>query len=151
MTYEATTLTDFSLEKSRDNSGSWTVFSDQILSFQAEAQDERELLIEFVRSGRVFEYAQGTHGEMPNSDSIESAVSFIKGLPRKCELPKVSSDGEGDLLLVWEAETNLLVTVEGNLLHVVTNPGELNSNHIDSVLFQNGVIPSEVAEVLPCR
>lgn len=92
----------------------------------------------------------------PASVSEESAATakrFLKALSPNRELPKVAPDGEGDVLLVWEPPYgNCIVTVQGDNLHMVDQPGSLHAVHIDAQSFLPGYrIPVSILHAIPMR
>ena len=151
MTVATTKLVDSIFEPFNVAAQSWTAFTDRELVTPGAHLDNRERLIEFVRTGRVFELAESVYDEKPNMQSVTRAAQFIDHLPAERLLPKVSSDGEGDLLLVWDGHAPVLVTVEGNKLHVVINAGDSDAVHFNDISYLGGDIPSAVVKALPLR
>ena len=152
----------------RNGAGSsWTIFADQALhasglnfpegwvslpiasklakSAVPNQEQRRNALIEILASGKL-----GRLGIDPlNQVSVDRSICFIRELPAKYALPKVSPDGEGDIFLVWEAPQPVLLTVEGNLIHAVINPGANDSLHLDDLEYIGGEIPIAVLEAIP--
>ena len=86
-----------------------------------------------------------------NLKTCEYSVNFIRGLTEDFVLPKVSPDGEGDIMLVWGKPARLLVTVEGEVLHVIVHPASKSAKYLPPINFNGYEIPSEVAKLIPRR
>jgi hypothetical protein len=73
-------------------------------------------------------------------------------LPEYKMLPKISPDGEGAVMMVWDGGTDpLLITVDDNCLHMavaVTTPFVVYYNNID---FDGLFIPQNILDVIPNR
>jgi hypothetical protein len=84
--------------------------------------------------------------------SAETGKRFLKALPFNRELPKVSPDGEGDLLFVWEPpQGNCVVTIQDRILHVVEQPGTRSVEHIDNQPFTGRRLPVSILPAIPLR
>ena len=79
------------------------------------------------------------------------AADLISLIGSDRTLPRIAVDGEGDFILIWGKPANLLVTVEGDILHAVESPGTDKARHIDSLKFSGRAIPSEVYRLIPRR
>jgi hypothetical protein len=83
-------------------------------------------------------------------DARDAGISFIRGLGSRARLPKVTPDGEGNLLLVWEkVEGPLMVVVDGPRVHMVKRAATPQSEHIADLPFINGRVPAEVLCEVP--
>jgi hypothetical protein len=81
-----------------------------------------------------------------------TAIRFLKVLPPDRELPKLAPDGEGDLLFVWQPpHGNCIVTVEGDLLHMVDQPGTQHVQHFDPIRFIGHRIPVSILHAIPFK
>ncbi|WP_146111586.1 hypothetical protein [Defluviimonas denitrificans] len=78
-----------------------------------------------------------------------AAARFMERLPSSVRAPKLTIDGEGDIVLAWDSPRKVFVTVEGQVLHAILDPGTPDSMHIDSLNFADGDIPGEVLKILP--
>ena len=87
-----------------------------------------------------------------NPDTVAAARRFLLALPNNRELPKVSPDGEGDLLFVWEPpHGDCIVTVQAGVLHMVDQPGTPHVEHIDDQVFTGLRIPITILHAIPFR
>lgn len=86
------------------------------------------------------------------NEAAETAIRFLKALPSNRELPKVAPDGEGDVLFVWEPpHGDCIVTVEGNVLHMVDRPSTNNAEHVDGKRFAGYRIPVSILHAIPMK
>jgi hypothetical protein len=84
--------------------------------------------------------------------SAESAIAFLCALPSTRELPKISPDGEGGVMLIWESgQETAMITVDGTMLLPVINPGRPTSAHMQAVAFDGETVPPAVLGILPRR
>jgi hypothetical protein len=81
-----------------------------------------------------------------------TAIRFLEALPVNRKLPKVSPDGEGDLLFVWDdTRESCYITVEHDRLHLLLNPGKEKVSHVDNVQFIGQHIPLSVLPHIPVK
>jgi hypothetical protein len=80
--------------------------------------------------------------------SAETALAFVRQLPRDRAFPKIAPDGEGGIMLVWN---KALITVSQSRLFLVANPGQPDSYHFQPLRFDGERIPAIVLEKLPPR
>lgn len=83
-----------------------------------------------------------------------ASEAFVRVLPANKELPKICPDGEGGLMLVWQAPDNddhtFMLTVHGMTLHGVTCAGTPNAECIDDIPFEpNQGIPQRILDCIP--
>jgi hypothetical protein len=83
----------------------------------------------------------------------ETAEAFLRALPPGKAFPKISPDGEGGLMMVWEGtEHPLLVTVDDMRLHAVIAAATPAAEYIDDILFGWGQeIPERILDAIPAR
>lgn len=81
-----------------------------------------------------------------------AAKALLNMLPIDVALPRVAPDGEGGVLLYWDANAgNLLIVADGSKLHIVERPGMPEAHYKDDVPFDGEVIPPDVISSLPAR
>jgi hypothetical protein len=84
--------------------------------------------------------------------SVETALSFIQCLPIDRFFPKIAPDGEGAVVLIWDAPgRRALITCDGAKLLLVRDPGGPSSFHFSPMRFNGETIPSIILENLPQR
>lgn len=81
-------------------------------------------------------------------ETFLAARSFLKQLPGDVRLPKISPDGEGSLVFLWEGISPLLITMEDWRIHVVKGATTPGAEYIDDIPFGDD-IPDAVLRVLP--
>ena len=86
-----------------------------------------------------------------NSASAEAAVAFTRQLSAEYQLPRVAPDDEGDIIMVWEADTTVLLTIEGWRMHIVLNPATQQSVHLPVGIFDGETIPDALLDHIPVR
>ena len=78
------------------------------------------------------------------------AEKFLAVLPKGKVLPKIAPDGEGGLVMAWEApEATTLITVDGAYLSAVFGAGLPHAIYIDPIIFDGPRIPNEILHVIP--
>jgi hypothetical protein len=82
------------------------------------------------------------------SETQTAAQGFISAIGETFDLPKVAPDGEGGLMLVWEAASVALV-VDGWRLHLVVDAGTPHARYFDDLPFDGKNLPDEVLKVVP--
>ena len=88
---------------------------------------------------------------LPKSIDTTTAVFskyVIQQLPDTVPLPKIAPDIEGGLLMVWEGQRTILATIEGNRLHLVAEPGTLESRHFDDLELNGLALPADLLREL---
>jgi hypothetical protein len=83
----------------------------------------------------------------------QTAEAFLRALPVDKASPKISPDGEGGLMMVWEDNDHpLLVTVDDMRLHVVVAAATPFAEYVDDIPFGRGQeIPERVLNAIPAR
>lgn len=85
-------------------------------------------------------------------ETVAAAEAFIRDLPLCVKSPKISPDGEGGLMVVWdEPPAPTLVIIDGWRLHLVKAATTPNAEYHDDIGFTEGSIPSVVLDALPVR
>jgi hypothetical protein len=130
----------------------WPIPTTDLSSASLEYEDRKARLEALII--RMITEAPSWDGK-PTRISVQTALTairFLKVLPPDRELPKVAPDGEGDLLFVWEPPNgNCIVTVEGNLLHMVDQPGTQHVQHVDLKEFVSRRIPVSILHAIPFK
>jgi hypothetical protein len=87
-----------------------------------------------------------------DSLSAETALAFVRQLPRDRAFPKIAPDGEGGIMLVWNSQQcKALITVSQSRLFLIANPGQPDSHHFQPLRFDGERIPAIVLAELPPR
>lgn len=82
--------------------------------------------------------------------TVDAATAFLRILPDRAILPKLSPDSDGCLTLVWEGHGDtILVVVEGSMLHLVQAPATPNTQYADDVYFDGSKIPAVIRSAIP--
>jgi len=85
---------------------------------------------------------------MVTDATSETAKAFIDLIPfHSVALPKMSVDGSGGLLLIWQTSTRTLVTIDDERLHYVTNASTSKAEYHDNIPF-DGTIPEEILQCI---
>jgi hypothetical protein len=86
-----------------------------------------------------------------STTTLAVALNIAIYLPENRALPKVSVDEDGDVLMVWgEPRTAFALTIEGETLHMVANPGSA-SNHLSPLIYHGGYLPGAFLSNIPER
>ena len=123
-----------------------TVASVSFGSWNASRQREKRVLLGIIAKS-VGPYSIF----LPNKiDTLTAAYAtlVIVQLPENLSLPKIAPDSDGGLLMVWEGRMTVLVTIEGQLIHMVIDPGSKHSQHFDSVALTGRALPPEFLAAL---
>jgi hypothetical protein len=77
----------------------------------------------------------------------------LRALPASKAFPKVSPDGEGGLMMVWEGAGNpFLLTINDLHLHGVIAARTPHAEYIDGVPLDSAqVIPDKILIAIPAR
>jgi hypothetical protein len=86
--------------------------------------------------------------EKITTDTFRAVVSFLKLLPYNVALPKISPDGEGSLVMLWEGTSPTLLTIDGWQFHLVLGATTPTAEYKDNVPFGEE-IPEEILRSLP--
>lgn len=79
--------------------------------------------------------------------------AFLHALPAGKAFPKISPDGEGGLMMVWEhGGEQFLLTVDDLRLHGVKAAGTSRAEYMDDVPFELAQdIPQRILDCIPAR
>jgi len=114
-----------------------------------QASRERELLARTIAA--LPELAEERGYKAVSDKTISSALAIAQCLPENRALPKVAVDEDGDILMVWgEPSQKFALTIEGETLHMVVNPGQ-HSTHLDPVIYYGGYLSLPVLQNVPKR
>lgn len=82
-----------------------------------------------------------------------TAVVFLRALPAGKAFPKISPDGEGGLMLVWErVDGPVLLTIDNLRLHAVIAAATPAAEYIDDLPFDLPQdIPQQILDAIPAR
>ncbi len=124
-----------------------------ISSAPLEQEDRRAALTAIIQKmEKVVPSWDGRDASPVSPEASETATRFLASLPSNRELPKVASDGDGNIIFVWEPpHGNCLMTVEPNLLHMVDKPGGPEVEHIDNQPFSGHRIPLAILSAIPLK
>jgi hypothetical protein len=85
-------------------------------------------------------------------ESAKAAIIFLQRLRVDQALPKISPDGEGGVMLVWEEKGDpVVLEIQDWRMHLVTaaaTPRAVYRNHLP---FDGEQIPDEVSKAIPIR
>lgn len=115
--------------------------------------EQRERLISAINSMRTSAPNWAGREARISNGAASTAEKFLRCLTERHVLPKVAADGEGDVMLVWGDDTNIIciVTVEPKLLHLIGKPGTRGAQRIDAQRFLGVQIPPTVLRQIPVR
>ena len=121
-----------------------------VLGHEEERQAMIALIGRFAVSGlswRAGEMARIT----PTTRSVSEA--FLRALPSGKALPKISPDGEGGLMMVWEGSGRPFVLIVDDLrLHGVIAAGTPQAEYIDDMPLDSAqVLPDSILDAIPAR
>jgi hypothetical protein len=80
--------------------------------------------------------------------TILYAQTLIKSLPENATLPKLASDGEGGLVMIWKGNSVLLVTVDEEYIHIVPNAGTRHATFLAPMALDGDSLPRELSEAI---
>lgn len=130
-----------------------------VLPGQAATQDAisrdkaRRALIDLTRKFFVqgFSWSAGAAVRI-SEDTTNAAAAFLLALPSGAALPKISPDGEGGLLMVWEYRGDLVIAViDGWRIHLVARATTPDALYLDDRPFDGEQIPKAILESIPAR
>jgi len=118
---------------------------------QISRQRERRELISLIRRLLADGFTWGERATPITPETERAAIALVGLLP--AAMPKVSPDGEGGLLMVWEAPADnpLLIVVDGCRLHMVTAATTARASYYDDLAFDGQQLPSEVLAATALR
>lgn len=113
----------------------------------AERSRRRNALVAAIKQLPALADEQG-YSEIP-SQAISSAIEFVMNLPINKALPKVASDPDGEVLMVWDGvPCPCSLTFVGGTAYMVVNPGA-HSEHLDPTIYNGGHIPPKFIVRIP--
>ena len=123
-------------------------------SVQALTPDTLDRLIDlvhtFARDGICWD--AGTPATI-TPETEAAACAFLRALAHQAptvQAPRLSPDGEGALMAVWElGGESLALTIDGWSLHLVAGMGTSAVQHIDNVPFSTSGIPESIRRLYP--
>lgn len=107
-----------------------------------------QLLRDFAAYG--LSWADGAQAKITGA-SRATAEAFLRALPDNKSLPKLSPDGEGGVMMVWEAHNRtLLVTADESVLHTVFAAATPDAVYLNDIPFNAAkTIPREILDAIP--
>lgn len=130
------------------------------ISSEATGPSAEELEFEKHRE-RLIKALHSIKQNSPNWSGADSSISeasaataerFLNCLSSRSVLPKIAADGEGDVMLVWEDDAvSCVVTVEPQLLHLISGPGTRGTQRIDAQRFLGVQIPPSILRHIPVK
>ncbi|MGH7077506.1 MAG: hypothetical protein ACREFU_05355 [Acetobacteraceae bacterium] len=108
-----------------------------------------DLVHRFARQGLA--WAEGDRGRI-SATTEGTAERFLTAIPMRKALPRISPDGEGGLMMVWESPADrLLVTIDECLLQVVVAAATPRATYLNDLSFDGAEIPRNVLAAIPDR
>lgn len=101
------------------------------------------LLDQFHSEGFAFDRQ---HISRISADTLLAAKLMFDKMRGLVPPPKIAPDGEGGLVLAWQAPTTTLVVVSGWVLGVVTKAGTPEATYTDDVRYDGDSIPDMVLD-----
>jgi hypothetical protein len=126
------------------------VYSNSASFLESSLTYEKHSLKEAIRE--LIFFAEVDNCSAPSLDTLLAALQMVTALPENKRLPKISLDGDGDVLLMWEGpggQIRLGITVQGQTLSAVANPG-VKSEHFNPIVFR-GYFPPAILAHVPTR
>lgn len=81
--------------------------------------------------------------------TAESALMFFQHLPASATLPKISPDGEGGLMAVWEKDgRSTLVIIDNFNIHLATGATTPDAQYFPELVFDGEQIPDVVLKAI---
>ena len=117
-------------------------------------EEAREALIALVHRFAAYGLSwTGGESAKITAATQQAAEAFLRVLPAGKAFPKISPDGEGGLMMVWEgAGDPLLLTIDNLRLHAVVAAATPRANYINDLPFDWAqVIPQPILDVIPAR
>lgn len=85
-------------------------------------------------------------------DTRNSAIALFSSLPRGLPPPKLSPDGDGGLMMVWETDSaSALAVLDGWTIHVVKSPATAQAEYFDDLAFDRERIPPALLQAIPVK
>ncbi len=83
-----------------------------------------------------------------SGDTARAAMAFLRQLPLRATLPRISPDGEGSLAMLWEGTDPLLVTIDNWRIHMVEGATTAHAKYLDDVPFAEEIPEGVLRAVL---
>ncbi|KUZ13778.1 hypothetical protein WI29_24540 [Burkholderia ubonensis] len=116
-----------------------------------ECTKRKEALLALVQqfADQGFSYTPERDGRISHDTAAAARALFHILLPGY-DAPKISPDGEGGLIAVWDqADQKTLLVIDNWRLHLVTNATTPGARYFDDLPFDGERVPDPVAELLP--
>lgn len=108
-----------------------------------------DLVHRFARQGLA--WGEDDRGRI-SATTEATAERFLAAMPVRKALPRISPDGEGGLMMVWELSADpLLVTIDECLLQVVVAAATASATYLNDLPFDGTDIPENVLAAIPDR
>jgi hypothetical protein len=112
---------------------------------------ERQELLKLVRQFSIDGLSWQNGQSATISDlTHQTAHRFLSGLPARKAFPKISPDGEGGLMMVWEGASVLVITIDDLKVHMVTNATTPNAHYLNDIVLGDLIDPS-ILDAIPHR
>jgi hypothetical protein len=90
--------------------------------------------------------------ERIGSGTVDASSKLIDLLPLSSHLPKLSPDGDGGLMAVWESgDSAVIVVVDDWKLHVVTGAATPQAQYFDALAFDGISLPTPLLDAILVR
>lgn len=84
-----------------------------------------------------------------STGTAESALMFFQRLPTTVTVPKISPDGEGGLMAVWEKDSGTtLVIIDNYNIHLATGATTPDAKYFPELVFDGEQIPDVVLKAI---
>lgn len=85
-------------------------------------------------------------------DTRNSAIALFSSLPPGLVPPKLSPDGDGGLMMVWESDAaSALAVLDGWTIHVVKSPATAQAEYFDDIPYDRESIPPYLLQAIPAK
>lgn len=84
-----------------------------------------------------------------SSDTAVSALAFLESLSSNKKLPRISPDGDGNLILYWDGAHPLLVTIDGWRAHAAFDATTAQATYLENIALNGLVIPRSIYSAIP--
>jgi hypothetical protein len=117
-------------------------------------EEERQTLIALIRRFAYYglSWTAGQCAPITRPTQM-TAAAFLNSLPAGKALPKVSPDGEGGLMMIWEDQhAPVLLTIDNLYLHAVIAATTPRAEYLDDIPFDwLQRIPQKILDAIPAR
>jgi hypothetical protein len=85
--------------------------------------------------------------------TASTAELFLRGVPARKVLPKISPDGDGGLMMAWEGIGDpLIVTIDDLRISAVVAAATPRAEYLDRIPYVDGAtLPAEILKEIPNR